>query len=168
MGGAITIDHDDYYPFEFEAVIEHHNLGTYRYTVVFLDERLHEHLPLSENPRLRASGEIRDIPFDGAWQPVRGRWYLMLSKPLMRDGEFEIGSVVRVRFRVEDQDAVEVPPELDAMLQGNAALKQAWDALTVGKRRGLAYRVSFAKTAATVKKRLVEVAEALAGSAGHL
>ncbi|MEM9066766.1 MAG: YdeI/OmpD-associated family protein [Planctomycetota bacterium] len=164
MRGVITIDHDDYYPFEFEAVIEYHSIGNYRYTVVFLDERLHAHLPLIEYPRLRASGEVRDIPFEGAWQPVRGRWYLMLSKLLMRDGEFEIGSVVRVRFRVEDQEAVDLSAELQAMLNENTDLKRAWNALTAGKRRGLAYRVSSAKTVLTNKKRLAEIADVLIGS----
>lgn len=156
-----TYEPDDYYPFEFETQIVHHNVGTYRYTVVFLDDRLHTHLPLKEHPRLRASGEIGDIPFRGAWQPVRGRWYLMLAKPLLRDGEFEVGDTVTVRFCVESQEAVDVPPELERMLRENGALMDAWSALTSGKQRGLAYQVRSAKTAPTRAKRLRLVAETL-------
>mgnify|MGYP001793086889 CR=1 FL=1 len=163
MPSDFAINAGDYYPFEFEADIVHHNLGTYRYTVVFLDEGLHEHLPLGEHPRLRISGEIRDIPFDGAWQPVRGRWYLMLSKSLMRDGEFELGDRVEVRFKVEDQDAVDVPLELTQLLKSDEGLQRRWDELTVGKRRGLAHKIISAKTSATRAKRLIEVAEALKG-----
>lgn len=158
-----TYEPDDYFPFEFESEIVHHNVGTYRYTVVFLDQRLHDHLPLKEHPRLRISGELRDIPFDGAWQPVRGRWYLMLAKDQMRDGEFEIGDVVTVRFRVEDQDSVDVPRELERMLATNADLTEAWKALAPGKQRGLAYQVSSAKTEATRSKRLRLVTDALRG-----
>ncbi|MEM8994887.1 MAG: YdeI/OmpD-associated family protein [Acidobacteriota bacterium] len=162
MPGEIAIDHEDYYPFQFEADIEYHHLGSYRYTVVFLDERLHGCLPLAEHPRLRTSGELRDIPFDGAWQPVRGRWYLMLSKPQMRAGAFEVGDRVQVRFRIEDQDAVEVPAELRLMLEGRPRLERVWGGLTAGKRRGLAHRVASAKTAPTRERRLAEVAATLA------
>lgn len=161
MSEPPTFDPDDYYPFEFETEIVHHNVGTYRYTVVFLDDRLHEHLPLKEHPRLRASGEIGDIPFDGAWQPVRGRWYLMLAKQLLRDGELEVGDTVPVRFRVEDQNSVDVPKELERMLASDSRLRRVWDALTPGKQRGLAYRVASAKTAPTRTRRLHEVAESL-------
>jgi hypothetical protein len=71
-----------YYSHAFEGRIEHHDVGTYRYTVVFLPRELALSLPLEEHPRLRVSGEVAEVPFSGAWQPVRGRWYLMLSKPL--------------------------------------------------------------------------------------
>ncbi|MEL6797536.1 MAG: hypothetical protein AAFO89_12030, partial [Planctomycetota bacterium] len=90
-GDSPLVDPEAYYPFEFEAEVVHHALGTYRYTVVFLHDRLIEHLPLAEHPRLRMSGELRDIPFEGAWQPVRGRWYVMLSKAVLRQGPFEVG-----------------------------------------------------------------------------
>ncbi|MEM1165938.1 MAG: YdeI/OmpD-associated family protein [Planctomycetota bacterium] len=161
MSPFATVNPDEYHPFEFETEIVHHNLGTYRYTVVFLDPELHEHLPLKKYPRLRASGEVRDIPFDGAWQPVRGRWYLMLSKQLMRGGEFEVGDVVTVRFRVEDPDSIDMPPELVRALQSSKPLQSAWDALTPGKRRGLAYGIANAKTQPTRSKRLRAVLEQL-------
>jgi hypothetical protein len=72
------------YPHEFEGGIVHDSLGSYRYMVVFLAEPLAAELPFAGRPRLRFSSEIADIPFEGAWQRVRGRHDAMLGKPLLK------------------------------------------------------------------------------------
>lgn len=154
-----------YYPHGFEGQIVHHNVGTYRYTVIFLPPELVAELPLDRHPRLRASGEIGEIPFSGAWQPVRGRWYLMLSKPLLKDGGYRVGDWVEVRFRVEDQDSVEMPETLQRALDADETLNTAWQSLSAGKQRGWAHRVASAKTEPTRQKRLDEVLAALRGNA---
>lgn len=138
-------------------------MGTYRYTVVLLPPEVAAALPLAEHPRLRFSGEIGEVPFSGAWQPVRGRWYAMLSKGVLKDGGYAVGDVVEVRFRVEDQDSVEVPLLLRRALDADERATAAWEALSAGKRRGLAYRVASAKTAPTAARRLDEVLAALRG-----
>ncbi|MEM7738066.1 MAG: YdeI/OmpD-associated family protein [Deinococcota bacterium] len=150
-----------FYPYTFTGFIEHHNLGTYRYTVIFLPKDLHADLPLDKYPRLRVSGEIAEQPFEGAWQPVRGRWYIMLSKKLLKDAAVGVGDDVEVRFEVVDQEAVDIPLELQQALSENSQAADAWEALTVGKRRGLTHRISSAKTAKTRTRRLQEVLEIL-------
>ena len=152
-----------FFPHSFEAEIVHHFVGTYRYTAVFLPEDLIEALPLDRYPRLRVSGEIGDIPFSGAWQPVRGRWYLMLSKPLMKDGGYAIGDRVEVRFRVEDQETVDVPEILERALNADVDAMAAWQAASAGKRRGWAHRIESAKAVTTKQRRLDEVLKALLG-----
>ena len=157
-----------YYPHAFEAAIVHHNVGTYRYTVVFLDDALVPRLPLDRYPRLRVSGEIGEVPFEGAFQPVRGRWYVMLNKQLMSDGDCSVNDVVEVRFRVEDQDAVDVPTELLQRIAGDSALQNAWQALSPGKQRGIAYHLRSAKTPATKARRLEECLVAISERGGDL
>lgn len=152
-----------FYPHHFEAEIVHHYVGTYRYTAVFLAADLIGALPLDRHPRLRVSGEIGDIPFSGAWQPVRGRWYLMLSKPLLKDGGFTVGDWVEVRFRVVDQEAVDMPDILERALNANADAMAAWQSASAGKRRGWAHRIANAKASATRQRRLDEVLKALVG-----
>lgn len=149
-----------YYPYTFETEIVRHNVG-YGYTVVFLDPALHDQLPLDEHPRLRMSGEINEYPVSGAWQPSRGRWYLMLNKKLLRDGGFQIGDEVEVRFRVEDQDAVDVPEALRQALAASETATAAWNELTPGKQRGLAYQVASARTEPTRRRRVAAVLDAL-------
>jgi hypothetical protein len=150
-----------FYPHAFEGVVEHHFVGTLRYTVVFLPAELAAALPFDEHPRLRVSGEVNDVPFSAAWQPVRGRWYMMLSKTLLRDAELSVGGRAEVRFRVEDPDSVNVPEALADALAANASAEATWTELSAGKRRGFAHLVSSAKTARTQQKRLEEVLLAL-------
>ena len=52
---------------------------------------------------------------------------------------------------------------LEDAVRGDPALRALWEAQTPGKRRGLAYRVASAKTAATRAKRIAEVFEILQG-----
>jgi hypothetical protein len=154
-----------YFPHEFEGEVVHHELGTMRYTVVFLPEDIAATLPFDGNPRLRFSGEVGEAPISAAWQPVRGRWYAMLSKPLLKATGLGVGDVTTVRFRIEPQDSVERAPELEAVLDADPALRRAWDALTPGLRRGQTHRLLTAKTSPTRLKRLGEIVAALEGRA---
>lgn len=104
------------YPFSFQSEIVHHSLGTMVYTVVFLPDDLAAQLPFDQHPRLRMSGELNGAAISGAWQPVRGRWYLMLGKSALRNACANLGDTVGVRFRIEDQEAVEVPEPLQSAL----------------------------------------------------
>lgn len=153
------------YPFQFEGRIVYHDVGSekYAYTVVFLPDELAAELPLKEYPRLRIAGEVQDHPIDASLTPVRGRWYILLSKKLLRAIGASIDDEVEVRFEIADQDAVEVPPALTAALKRNKRMRALWEKQTPGKQRGLAYRVASAKTAATQEKRIAEVFGILKG-----
>jgi uncharacterized protein YdeI (YjbR/CyaY-like superfamily) len=73
---------------------------------------------------------------------------------------------VEVRFNVADPNAVQIPEELAAALDADALARAAWDALTPGRRRGLAHRVAAAQKEAT---RHARTAELIAGlRAGRL
>ena len=147
------------YPHSFEAPIVRHDVGTYRYTVVFLPEALRASLGVQG--RVRTSGELNDVPFTGAWQPVRGRWYLMLSRPLLSDAGARIGDIASLRFRLEPPDTVEVPEALQSALDADAEAATLWAALRPGQQRGLAHRVASAKQHTTVARRLAEVTRLL-------
>jgi len=81
----------------------------------------------------------------------------VLPKKMMKKCGLKIGSDVLVMFRIADQNAVDVPSELERALAANATAKQAWDELTPGKKRGYAYRVSSAKRMETRENRVDEV-----------
>jgi hypothetical protein len=145
-----------FFPFRFEGPLTSHALGTMRYTVIWLPEQLHPDLPLARYPRLRISGELDDEPLTGAWQPSFGRWYLMLSKPLLKATGLFVGAIAELRFRVEPQDEVETPIPLHRALEQNAAANEAFEALTAGKKRALAHFVAGAKTAPTLSRRVAQ------------
>lgn len=155
----------DFYPHAFTGRIERHALGTMVYTVVFLPDDLAAELPFDAHPRLRMSGEINDAPVAGAWQPVRGRWYLMLNKTTLRAIEAAVGDEVEVRFRIEPQDAVDAPDDLLAAIAREPAAAATWSKMTAGQRRGSSHMVNSAKTAETRRRRILAVVEALAAGA---
>lgn len=145
-----------YFPYAFTGPVEHHDLGTYRYTVIWLPEELAAALPFADQPRLRISGELNEVPLTGAWQPSRGRWYLMLGKPLLRATGLSVDCFAELRFRLEPQDEVEVPPLLAHAFGENEAAGARWQALTPGKQRALSHHVLSAKTGPTAARRVAQ------------
>jgi uncharacterized protein YdeI (YjbR/CyaY-like superfamily) len=99
---------------------------------------------------------VNGVPLKGALMPTGGRWYLMLSKAVLKRARLRLGDITRVASADADQDAVDVPPPLAEALDADPDLRAAWNALTPGKRRGLAHRVASAKTAPTIAKRVAE------------
>lgn len=151
------------FPFEFEGPIVPAGTEDFRQTVIYLPEEIAAQLPLARHPRLRISGEIGRASFRGAWQPQRGRWFLMVSRRLLAGSGYQAGDLAQLRFQVEAQDDVEVPDELTAALAADRQAAAAWRKLTPGKRRGLAHHVSSAKTPATRGKRAAKTLAYLRG-----
>ena len=154
-----------FFDHEFEARITHHDVGSerYRYTVVYLPDALKEVLPLKQSPRLRISGEVNDYPFEAALTPVKGAWYILLSKETLDNIDARPGDVATIRFRIADQNAVQMPDALIDALDRNENMRDLWDSLTPGKQRGLAYLVASAKRDETKAKRVALVFDVLEG-----
>ncbi len=145
------------FAYEFTGKVARHSFGSWGYTVVFLPPEVAAQLPVQENPRLRVRGELDEYPFAGAWQPTGGTWYLMINKTVLKQGGYQVGDWINVRFNLDDPEAVDLPEALEAALRQDRKFRKVWEGLTAGKRRGLAYRVATAKTEATILKRVEEV-----------
>lgn len=154
-----------FYPHSFTAEIVHHDVGSdaYRYTVIFVPDETKSDLPLDRFPKLRVVGEIDDLPYEGAFTPVRGRHYLLLSKKILAAIGKRLGDEVEMRFRVADQDAVDVPEALERALENAGHERGLWEAATAGKKRALAHMVASAKRAETQEKRVEKVFAVLRG-----
>ncbi len=151
-----------FFSHEFEAIISLHHIGkgprVVTYKVVYLPTEMIDELPFDQYPRLRITGEIADVPVEGAWQPSGdGTRYLMVPKQVFEQADVRVGDRVEVRFKVADQNAVDVPAALEKALDDDEALAEKWTKLTPGKQRGFAYRVASAKTEKTIDKRVAEV-----------
>jgi Bacteriocin-protection, YdeI or OmpD-Associated/Domain of unknown function (DUF1905) len=144
-----------YFTHEFESVVQHHNVGTYVYTVVFLDPAIAAQLPFDQSPRLRMRGEINDHPIEAAWQPVKRRYYVMLSKPLLKAAELAVGDRATVRFSLVDQNAVDIPSDVQYIIDNNANFGQNWLGLSAGKQRGFMHWIGEAKTTQTRTRRIM-------------
>lgn len=163
---------DSHFTHEFDAVISEFGVGKTRkvwYRVVFMPATLEGELPFGQYPRLRVDGEIADIPIANAFMPTGdGRRYLIVSPEVMKGASLSLGDTVSVRFRIADQNHVDVPDALTRAIDNLKTAKLIWEGLTAGKRRALAFHVSNAKTAPTQTKRIADVIEALTKFDGKL
>lgn len=160
------------YPYYFEANIEKFGVGKTRkvwYNVVFLPDELRAALPFAEYPRLRVEGEIADVPIANAFIPSGdGRSYMIVAPNVLKDGGVALGDRVEMRFRIADQDHVDVPHALKEALERDEAARSHWDGLTPGKKRMVAQHVVSAKTERTRNKRVDEALAAIREFGGDL
>lgn len=156
-----------YFTHAFEGEITRFGVGRARviwYSVLFLPQDVAPGLPFDLHPRLRVEGEIADVPVAGAWMPTGdGRRYFIVSPKVLKGAGVAVGDVVEMRFRVDDQDRVDVPDALARALARDPAAREAWDRLTPGRRRGLAHLVHGARTEATALRRVEEVLAEILG-----
>ncbi|MEM1442341.1 MAG: YdeI/OmpD-associated family protein [Verrucomicrobiota bacterium] len=149
------------YEYQFRGTVSEYDFGTMAYRVVYLPKDLIQKLPLDNYPRLRIDAMIEDVPHHGAVQPSSKGPYLLLSKRLLKDIGKSHGDPIEISFDIADQDAVDVPPELELALARTPHLQKKWDSLTPGKRRSFAFRVSKAKRPETKNARVEEVLDLL-------
>ena len=90
-----------YYDHQFEGRLEELIYpGKYRYLIVRLTEQMAARLPFDQHPRLRASGEINDLPFHGAWMPGGDKLpYLHLSAAFVAELGIAVGDPLDIRFQ---------------------------------------------------------------------
>lgn len=148
--------------FAFDSVVTSYKHDKFCYSVIHLPPETVASLPGAGRTRLRAAATINGIDTKCAIMPGGdATMYIFASKDLQKRIGAGHGQAVRVRFTLEPTDAVAMPEELAAALQKDAEARSLWDALTPGKRRGFAFRVSSAKTSATRAKRVEEVLDSL-------
>ncbi|MEM7242864.1 MAG: YdeI/OmpD-associated family protein [Pseudomonadota bacterium] len=155
----------DFFPYRFEAEITAHNVGSdkYDYTVIWVPDEIVKCLPFDQSPRLRIIAEIDTAPLKAALMPVRGSYYILLSKKLLKTLKKLRGDTVLAAFRLDDPNAVDVPAYLETALSYDPDMKVLWDQQTPGKQRALAHMVATAKTDATREKRVSHVFWVLMG-----
>lgn len=138
-----------YFPYSFEGPISYHGVGKTKvltYKVLFMPEEFEKELPFKQYPRLRVEGEIADVPVRGAWMPVGdGRRYFIVSPDIKKNTGFDVGDCVEMRFRIDDQDHVDVPVNLLRAISADDHVSKCWNALTAGKKRMFAFHVASAK-----------------------
>lgn len=154
-----------FFTHEFEGPLSTHGVGKSRviwYQVLFMPRALAEVLPLKAHPRLRVRGEIVDIPVAGAWMPTGdGQHYFIVSPTVRKGTGAKLGDLLDMRFVIDDQDRVDVPPALFQALALKPEMQAAWMKLTPGRQRGLAHQVAQAKTPSTLQRRIQSVMDTL-------
>jgi hypothetical protein len=127
------------------------------HTVIYLPEKIVEQLP---EGRVRTKGTMNGVPFALApqYKKEAGR-YFSVSASLRRSAKIEVGSKVDVIFNLVDPDELDIPEELDAVLQQDEEAMKAWNKLTIGYQRSLIHYVTSVKNVESRIKRSLELME---------
>lgn len=156
-----------YFTHSFTGEISLHGVGKSRvitYKVLFMPPRFEAELPFKTYPRLRVEGEIAEVPVRGAWMPVGdGRRYFIVSPEIKAHTGHDVGDSVEMRFRIDDQDYVDMPKALELALASDPDANRRWTSLTAGKKRMFTNHVGSAKTAPTQQRRVDEAILAIRG-----
>ncbi len=93
---------------------------------------------------------------------ARGGVYLKFGRSWLRGAGLSVGEEVVVAMSVDpDPSRVHVPPVLADLLSWEPDAAEAWEALTPGRRKTLAYQVDRAKRPETRERRARELVEEL-------
>jgi len=155
----------NFFTHAFEGTVTAFGVGKTRvvwYQVLFLPTKMACTPPFSTHPRLRVRGEIADGPVAGAFLLTGdGRRYFIVSPPVRKSAGIGLGSLVEMRFLVDDQNRVDVPDILAGALDRDEDLRARWEQLTPGRRRGLAHLINAARSENAREKRLLSVIDAI-------
>jgi len=118
---------------------------------------------LGAGKRVAVVVTIGDYSYRSTVGPYRGANMLPVSAANREGARIAAGDIVEITLELDDQPReVEVPADLAAALDTDAAARAAFDALSFSNRRAHVASVEDAKTAETRERRIAKVVAALA------
>jgi hypothetical protein len=142
----------------FEASVEPLAWGRSTYTILRLPEPVVHALGKTR----RVEGEIAEHPVNLALTraPVVDGVFLWAGQTLLDRIGIAPGEPVEVRLRPAPDDQVDLDADIAAALRAAGVLDR-WEAMTPGKRRGMLYQITTAKTDRTRRTRITKLIDAL-------
>jgi hypothetical protein len=142
--------------FEFSGIVEsvHFNQIT---TAVFLPHHIIIELPRG---RVKATGIMNGVPFSVSvlYRKDTGR-YFPINLALRKAANIEPGDAVNVNFKVIDPEKVDLPAELETVLNEDDKARKIWKTLTISMQRVLADYIESAKRIDMRVRRAVETVQ---------
>lgn len=118
--------------------------GIFMKTAIFIPQEVVRELPPG---RLRVKGTCNGVPFSlGIQYRKGGTRYLSVSAGMRKAAGIKEGDKVDIVFRLVDPDQLEVPEELEAVLEQDDTARKAWEKFTTGYQRSLIHYVTSAKS----------------------
>lgn len=143
------------YTFEARLKTVH---GSFTHTILVVPDKIIKALPVKG--RVRTKGTMNKTPFALAIQHKKdGSRFFMVSAQLRREAKIGSGDPVKVSFRVVDPNIVDVPEELQAVLDQDEDALKIWKKFTPGVQRGLSHYVNSVKNVDSRIKRALEIVE---------
>lgn len=133
--------------------------GAFVHTILVVPDDIIESLPVKG--RVRTKGLLNNkTPFALAIQFKKdGSRYFMVSAQLRREAKIGSGDPVKVTFWLVDADEVDVPEELQAVLDQDDEAMELWNTFTSAIKRGLSHYVNSVKNVDSRIKRALEIVE---------
>jgi hypothetical protein len=129
--------------------------ATFLNTVIYLPEDIVKALPKG---RIRTKGTINGAAFALAPQYKKdGSRFFSVGAALRKAAKIKEGDVVDVKFRMVDADIVDIPEELEVVLEQDEEGKKVWDTFTKGMQRSLIIYVTSVKNVDSRIKRSLEL-----------
>jgi hypothetical protein len=112
--------------------------------------------------QMRVTGSLNGTAIRTSTMPYRGGLYVGVHKAARDEAGVDIGDEVELELYRDDSPRVlDMPPELEAALSSEPALRQRFDALSFSRRRDLAGPISEAMKRETRAARLDKALAAL-------
>ncbi len=142
----------------FEGAVEPVLWGKATYTVL----RLPDEAVAALGSAKRVEGEINEhwVNLALSRAPVVEGVFLWAGQSLLDRLGIAPGEPLEVRLRPAPDDQVDTPEDVAAALRA-AGMTAVWEGMTAGKRRGMLYQISTAKTAPTRVKRIDAMIQSL-------
>ena len=145
----------DFYPFIFTTTLTQELNGKRLMSpAIVLDADLTKELPFDQFPKLRDEAEINGFAHEGAFVPIYGGHYMMVSKRLRKVIGVELGDPVTIHFKVADQDAIKIPAILQETFEDAPDARDLWDDMPIGKRRSWCVQIDKAKAFQTKQNQI--------------
>jgi hypothetical protein len=126
-------------------------------TVIYLPDEIVSQLP---EGRVRTEGVLNGVPFALAPQYKNdGSRFFIVSSTLRKAAGIKEGDKVEVMFKLVDPDKVNIPEELQAVLEQDDEAMKVWQSLTSGMQRNFIIYVNSAKSTDAKIKRALESME---------
>lgn len=112
-------------------------------TVVEIPMDIEKKLPTS---RVRVEGKLNQVSFNLAIQSKKdGPKYLSVSQAMRKSASVKPGDRVKVSFTIVDPDKLDLPEEMQAVLEQDNEGAKKWNKLTVGLQRSLVHYINSSK-----------------------
>jgi len=113
---------------------------------------------INQKGRIRVEGTMNETAFSLAIQNLKtGERYFSVSNPLRRAAKIQLSIPVEVKFYLVDLNKLDIPEELNAVLEEDAEGKAAFNKLTTGYKRSLIHYITSVKNVDSRVKRALEL-----------
>lgn len=143
--------------YSFAARLTRIDSSYMHYILVIPDEIIEK---INKPGRIRVKGTMNGTPFALAIQNLKtGERYFSIGNQLRRAAKIQLSVPVKVDFHIVDENQLDIPEELAAVLELDPEGQQAFDKLTTGYKRSLIYYITSVKNADSRVKRAIDIIE---------